>query len=93
MRIPFSLPLYVGGNSENIAKWIVSPAASAPSRVTTKLLLLSVAELAGVSVRNTFAHSVCAPLIVVEFDASVSPADDSSATVSFPEYDVSEGKR
>ena len=76
MRIPFSLPLYVGGKSENIAKFMVSPAASAPSKVTTKLLFVSVAELDGVNVRNTFAHSVCEPSIVVEFDASVSPADD-----------------
>ena len=93
IRIPFSLPLYVGGNNENIAKWIVSPAASVLFSVTTKLLLVSIAVCEGVRVRDTFAQLVCVPLIIVELDARTSPAEDWRPTVSIPEYDDAFGKR
>ena len=93
IRIPFSLPLYVGGNSENIAKWIVSPAASVPFIVTTKLLLVFAAEFEGARVRDTLAHFVCVPLIIVEFDARISPEEDWRPMVSIPEYDDAFGNR
>ena len=47
MRIPFSLPLNVGGNSENRLKYTVSPARLARSKVTRKVLSMSGALAVG----------------------------------------------
>lgn len=93
IRIPFGLSLYVGGNNENMAKFTISPAASEPLMVTKKLLFVFDAELEGVSVRKTFAHDVCEPSMVVEFEAKTSPVSDSRPTVRVPEYEDSDGKR
>jgi hypothetical protein len=59
MRRPLALPLNVGGNRENIAKWMVSPLALAPSTVTVKLLAVE----AGLEVgdRDT---STCVQVVV-----------------------------
>ena len=91
--MPFGLFLYVGGNSENSAKLTVCPAASDPFRVTTKLLFVFVAELDGTNNREMFAHDVCEPSMVVEFEAKTSPESDCKLTVRLPEYEDSFGKR
>lgn len=91
--MPFGWSLYVGGNKENIAKLIVSPAAAAPSTVTKNVLLLSDALAVGCSVRNTCFHVVCAPLMVVEFDASIVPDEELSPRVRMPEKADALGKR
>ena len=91
--MPFGRFLYVGGNSENIAKWIVSPAASEPLIVTKKLLLLFDALYDGVSSSAICFQIVWLPLIVVEFDANTPPAEDSRPNVSFPAKVDELGKR
>lgn len=56
MRMPFGRFLKVGGNSENMAKLIVVPAA--PSTETTNKLLLSEADLVGLRGRLTCCQEV-----------------------------------
>lgn len=56
MRMPFGRFLKVGGNSENMAKLIVVPAA--PSTETTNKLLLSDADLVGLRGRLTCCQEV-----------------------------------
>lgn len=84
MRIPFGLSLYVGGKSENMAKFITSPAAVSPSVVTKNLLFVVWGVDAGRSVRPTCLQLVCLPSMAVTFDARVSPEDVWRPTVRFP---------
>ena len=49
--MPFSQSLEVGGNNENMAKLMVSPAASAPSKVTIKLFAIEFGDVFGVKCR------------------------------------------
>lgn len=46
--MPFSRSLKVGGNNENMAKLMVSPATSAPSNVTVKLFAVEFGDTVGV---------------------------------------------
>jgi hypothetical protein len=58
MRMPFSLPLNVGGIKLNMAKLMVAPAAVAPSTVTVKLFEASLADDEGVNVVNACVQEV-----------------------------------
>lgn len=84
-RIPFGLFLNVGGNKENIAKKAVSPAAFLPSRVTWKVLFVSVADAVGLScAENCFQVVAVFACALIELEASTFPLLDTSEAVSFP---------
>jgi len=59
IRKPLALPLNVGGKRENIAKWIVSPLALAPSTVTAKILAVEAGFEVGVR-----ATAACVQVVV-----------------------------
>lgn len=52
--IPFSRPLNVGGNSVNMPKYSVLPAAAAPSSSTVNTLFTSGADAVGLNVKVYF---------------------------------------
>lgn len=82
IRIPFSLPLYVGGIKLNMAKFTVAPAALAPSTVTVKLFDASFADALGLSVVNTCVQFVCEPESVTLAAAKMVPEAVCSARVA-----------
>ena len=66
---PFSRPLKVGGNKENIAKLMVWLAALAPSNVIVKLFAVDAGKDVGVKDTLIWSHVVYVPLIGTEADA------------------------
>ena len=75
----------VGGKSENIAKWIVSPAASLPSNVTVNVLLVFGAVFEGFKCTKNSVHFVDeAPRTFKELDAKVVPSSPTRDAVNFP---------
>ncbi len=91
--IPFGLFLKVGGNRENIAKWIFFPGLLAPLKVTTKVLLRLDADFVGFKATLICFQDVCDPLRVTDFEASIWPEDDCNPTVTLPEKVDIVGKR
>ena len=59
--IPFGLSLNVGGKSDNIAKFMVCPAAAPPSSVTVNKLAVDKGVVVGMRMALTFFHDVCDP--------------------------------
>ena len=92
IRIPFSLPLYVGGKSENMAKWIVWPEAAPPSTMTKNSLLRSEVEVEGLKENVSCFQDVWEPESVAVADPRVVPLLDRSPTVTVPEKDDEDGK-
>ena len=85
-RIPFSLPLNVGGNSEKRLKNTVSPAALAPSRVTWNVLFVSGPSAVGCNVVKKLVQFVAdAADTFCEEVASTEPSEPTREAVSAPE--------
>lgn len=83
--MPFSLPLYVGGNSVNSPKYAVLPAAFAPSSSTVNTLLVSGADAVGLNVKGYLVYLAEMDGMVTE--AKTVPEADLSDTVTGPVYE------
>lgn len=90
IRMPFSLPLKVGGNNECIAKWITSspvvvePFGGVESTVTTNLFSVDPGVVLGVNVVFICFQVLCDPEMANVRESSTVPAESWSASVSFP---------
>jgi hypothetical protein len=79
--------LYVGGNSENIPKFSVFPAALAPSTVNLRTLPVFDADVDGVKLKVNFFHDEVTPDNVVV--AKTWPeAEETRAAVTEPVYEL-----
>jgi len=59
--IPFGLSLNVGGNSDNMAKWMVCPLAVSPSSVMANKFAVEGGVIVGTSLILTCFQDVCDP--------------------------------
>lgn len=81
---PLTLLLKVGGNTDNIAKLIVNPAAAGPLRVMLNQLLLFGGAFAGVKVVVTCSQVVCVPFIGIDAEPKDKPEAVWKPTAAFP---------
>lgn len=91
--IPLGLFLKVGGNNENMAKWIVSPDASSPLTVRTKLFVSAAAEIVGLILVSICAQLVCEPTSVTLVAPKIAPVASCKERVADPLNDEEVGKR
>ena len=84
-RIPLGLFLNVGGKRENREKNAVSPAALSPSKVTLKVLLVSLADAVGLSCTKNSVQLVAVDACALrEADARTAPLLEISEAVKLP---------
>lgn len=94
-RMPFALPLYVGGKRLSSAKFRVSPDAAVPSSVTANVLFVSSPLTVGVNVVFSWVQFVptWAPDMLNEAEARMAPEELWSEMFRGPEKAELLGKR